>query len=155
MTPRSSASSVPLMSRLTEIVERMTMIKMPSTSSMTSDPITSDAYFSFWTPSSSKHFWITTVELIDSIAPRKIQLNWLSPIILPNAYPTSIMPPILTAAETIAVPPISAILWRSNSSPIWNSIITTPISLHVSIDAWLVTSKNKGKYGLIRKPATI
>ena len=68
---------------------------------------------------------------------------------------TGLKLPFCKYAETIAVLPISAILWKSNSSPIWNSIITTPISPQVSTDAVLSISRNKGKCGPIKNPATI
>ena len=53
----------------------MTSMKIARISYIIRVPMTSWAYFSFLMPISSKLFWITAVELIESIQPRKIQLK--------------------------------------------------------------------------------
>ena len=60
---------------------------------------------------------MTTVELMASMVPRKMQFIWDSPIRSPNRYPTTSTPLIFTRAVTMAVLPTLSSLWKSNSRP--------------------------------------
>ena len=92
------------------MVVRMTIMNTAMTSSITSEPMTRPANFSFARSISSRHFCITTVELMDSITPRNTEFMTDIPSAMPKPYPTKSTPAILTSADTMAVLPMSAIL---------------------------------------------
>ena len=79
-----SAMLLPSEVWLAEIVVSTTIMKTAMTSSITSEPITRPVYFSPSRPISLKHFCMTTVELIESMAPRNTAFILFIPASMPN-----------------------------------------------------------------------
>ena len=143
-SPSCSASAPPEMDLLTEMVDRMIIMKMPAISSITSVPNTSWAKSVFRTFSSSKALMMMVVDDMDSMPPRKMLSMVPQPISCPTAKPIASMPPTSTSAVMMAVPPTLASLWRLNSSPRQNIRMMMPISLHVDTASMSASEKNNG-----------
>ena len=142
--PNCSASAPPEMDLLTEMVDRMIIMKMPAMSSITSVPNTSWAKSFFRTFSSSKALMMMVVDDMDSMPPRKILSMVPQPMSCPTAKPMASMPPTSTSAVMMAVPPTLASLWRLNSRPRQNIRMMMPISLHVATASLSPSEKKNG-----------
>ena len=143
-SPSWSASAPPEMDLLTEMVDRMIIMKMPAMSSITSVPNTSWAKSFFRTFSSSKALMMMVVDDMDSIPPKNTLSIVPQPMSCPTAKPKASIPPTSTSAVMIAVPPTLASLWRLNSRPRQNIRMMMPISLHVDTASMSASEKNSG-----------
>ena len=79
-----SAIFEPLAFWAADTVVSTTIMKTANTSSITSEPITRPVYLSPSRPISLKHFCMTTVELMESMAPRKTESIIVMPITRPK-----------------------------------------------------------------------
>ena len=143
-SPSWSASAPPEMDLLTEMVDRMIIMKMPAMSSITSVPNTSWAKSFFRTFSSSKALMMMVVDDMDSIPPKNTLSIVPQPMSCPTAKPKASIPPTSTSAVMIAVPPTLASLWRLNSRPRQNIRMMMPISLQVDTASMSAREKNSG-----------
>lgn len=140
---------------LTEIADKITIIKIPAISSTIRVPATSSVNFCPLSFSSSITRTMIVGELMESIPPRNMLSITPKPSSLPAANPTASIPHTSTMAVIMDVLPTFASLWKLNSSPWWNMRNMMPISLHVSMLLTSETDGRTGKKGPSIKPASM
>lgn len=135
------------------MVDRTTMAKMASRSSMTRVPMARPANFSSFIPKSSTFFMVIMVEDMASMTPRKRLFMGPQPRARPSRTPTPPMPAAWMPADKSPGPPTSASLCRENSSPRPNMRKITPMSDQTSMPprSWMVGRKSTT--GPARNPA--
>ena len=104
---------------------------------------------------SVKALRMMVVDDIDSIAPMKILLTEVNPMVLPMTKPVPIMPSTIINAVAIAVPPALMSFLKLNSSPNEKRRTIMPICAQNSMLASLPTEGRKAKCGLAMNPATM
>ena len=95
------------------------------------------------------------VDDIESMAPRKMLLTVVNPILLPTTKPVPIMPSTIISAVDMALPPALMSFLKLNSSPNENNSTMIPICAQNSMFSPFPTEGTNEKCGLAIKPATM